>query len=151
MTEPTTAEATAAIDGAPMNADRRAAMPGEPMTLGFDLASPASDGAAIDVVAPPHSFALDHAIADASGKVLYPAGTRIMLRRFNAGEMRGLTMLAVSQLDYAALEQLLPRITTPPLYRQAVQYMDPADLMQAGNEVMDFLLPSAAKAGSPPA
>lgn len=74
----------------------------------------------------------------------------VQVRKPASGELRGLTMMALSQLDYAALETLLPRITTPRLSKQDIGNLDPADFMQLGGEVMDFLLPKSAKeAGSP--
>ncbi|MFA6125066.1 MAG: phage tail assembly protein [Sphingomonas sp.] len=71
--------------------------------------------------------------------------TTVQVRKPGSGELRGLTLMALSQLDYAALETLLPRITTPMLTKADVARLDPADLMQLGGEVMDFLLPKAAK------
>ena len=90
-------------------------------------------------------FNLDFDI-NVGGKVVHPAGTRITVRKPGSGEMRGLSLMAISQLDYSSLETLLPRITHPLLNKFDVAAMDPADLMQAGNEVMDFLLPKAVKA-----
>jgi hypothetical protein len=76
-------------------------------------------------------------------RVIIPAGSKVDVRRPGSGEMRGLSLLAISQLDVLALETLAPRITTPALSRGCV--MSPADLMQFGTEVLDFLLPRAAK------
>ena len=74
----------------------------------------------------------------------------VQVRKPASGELRGLTMMALSQLDYTALETLLPRITTPQLSKHDIGQLDPADFMQFGGEVMDFLLPKSAKdAGSP--
>lgn len=76
--------------------------------------------------------------------------TEVKVRKPNSGELRGLTLMALSQLDYGALEQLLPRITQPILTKAEIGRLDPADLMQLGGEVMDFLLPKAAKAEASP-
>ncbi len=70
------------------------------------------------------------------------------LRKPGSGELRGLTLMGLSQLDYAALETLLPRITMPTLTKADVAALDPADLMQFGIEVVDFLLPKSAKPDS---
>ncbi|MDB5683571.1 MAG: phage tail protein [Sphingomonas bacterium] len=94
-------------------------------------------------------FTLDFDIT-IDGKVVHPAGTEIVVRKPGAGELRGLTLLALSQLDYASLETLAPRITTPILQKPDVVAMDPADFMQFGGEVMDFLLPTAAKQAASP-
>lgn len=74
----------------------------------------------------------------------------VQVRKPASGELRGLTMMALSQLDYAALETLLPRITIPTLTKADIAQLDPADFMQLGGEVMDFLLPKAAKETASP-
>ncbi len=88
-------------------------------------------------------FTLDYPVISGTN-TLIEAGAEITVRKPGSGELRGLTLMALSQLDVAALETLAPRITTPVIPKGAV--MDPADLMQFGGEVMDFLLPKAAKA-----
>lgn len=70
----------------------------------------------------------------------------VHVRKPNSGELRGLSVSALLNLDYASLEKLLPRITNPRLNPPDVAALDPADLVQLGGEVMDFLLPKAAKA-----
>lgn len=77
------------------------------------------------------------------GKVLIEAGTEIMVRKPGSGELRGLKLTELIQLDVASLETIAPRITTPVIMKGAI--LDPADLMQLGGEVMDFLLPKSAK------
>lgn len=67
--------------------------------------------------------------------------TEIQLRKPKAGEMRGLNMTDVVQMDVNALTKLLPRITTPMLTETEIGNMDPADLMQLGSEVSTFLVP----------
>lgn len=67
--------------------------------------------------------------------------TEIQLRKPKAGEMRGLNMTDVVQMDVNALTKLLPRITTPMLTEAEIGNMDPADLMQLGSEVSGFLVP----------
>lgn len=71
---------------------------------------------------------------------------QVQVRRPAAGEMRGCSLSALLNLDYAALETLLPRITVPTLTRAQIATMDPSDFTQLGSEVMDFLLPKDAKA-----
>jgi len=75
----------------------------------------------------------------------------VQVRRPKAGELRGLNLRALSELDYVALETLLPRITTPMLTKQDVSELDPSDLMQMGTEVVDFLLPKRIRAALPTA
>jgi hypothetical protein len=93
---------------------------------------------------------LDHDVK-VGDTVAHSAGAEISVRKPGSGELRGLTLMALSQLDYGALETLLPRITSPTLAKHEVAALDPADLMQFGGEVMDFLLPKAAKPASPEA
>lgn len=66
--------------------------------------------------------------------------TEIQLRKPKAGEMRGLNMADVLQMDVNALTKLLPRITTPILTEVEIGNMDPADLLQLGSEVAGFLM-----------
>lgn len=87
-------------------------------------------------------FTLDYDVMTGT-TVLIPAGTEVQVRKPGSGELRGLTLAQLSQLDVDALHKLAPRITTPTIVSNAT--MDPADLMQFGAEVMDFLLPTAAK------
>jgi len=82
------------------------------------------------------------------GKVLIPAGTTISVRKPGSGEMRGLKLAELIQLDVLSLETIAPRITSPVIQKGAV--LDPADLMQFGTEVMDFLLPKSAKDAASP-
>ncbi|HEX8446264.1 MAG TPA: phage tail assembly protein [Sphingomonas sp.] len=96
------------------------------------------------------SFTLDYDIKVAD-TVVHQAGTTVTVRKPGAGELRGLTLVALGQGDYASLETIAPRITSPILHKQHVAAMDPADLMQFGSEVIDFLLPKAAKADFPTA
>ncbi|BBE51148.1 Tail protein [Ferriphaselus amnicola] len=69
--------------------------------------------------------------------------TTLDLRKPNAGELRGLNLTDLLQMDVAALQRVLPRITSPALTEHDVAQMDPADLMQCGSVVAGFLLPKA--------
>lgn len=90
------------------------------------------------------TFTLQSAISAAS-VIVHDAGTVITIRQPKAGELRGLSTNPLIQGDYNALEALAPRITQPRLEKQHIAEMDPADLTQFHLEVLDFLLPSAAK------
>jgi hypothetical protein len=87
-------------------------------------------------------FTLDHNVM-VGDQVLIAKGTEIIVRKPGSSELRGLTLVSLSQLDVTALHELAPRITMPVIHKNAM--LDPADLMQFGGEVMDFLLPTAAK------
>lgn len=65
----------------------------------------------------------------------------IVVRKPMAGQLRGLNMTDILQMDVNALSKLLPRITSPALTEVDIGAMDPADLMQLGQEVSAFLLP----------
>lgn len=71
--------------------------------------------------------------------------TTITLRKPKAGELRGLSLTDVLQMDVNALGKLLPRISQPMLTEDEVRNMDPADLVQLGGEVAGFLVPKKHK------
>ncbi|WP_267382593.1 MULTISPECIES: hypothetical protein [unclassified Sphingomonas] len=88
-------------------------------------------------------FTLDEPVMLGNTELL-PAGTRISVRKPDSGSLRGLNLMGLSQMDVVQLEQLAPRITMPVIQKGA--RLGAADLMQFGGEVLDFLLPRAAKA-----
>lgn len=65
---------------------------------------------------------------------------KLQLRKPQAGELRGIKLLDVMQMDVTAYIQLLPRITAPMLTEQQVSELDPADLMKVMNGVQRFFL-----------
>ncbi|SEA50356.1 phage tail assembly protein [Variovorax sp. YR216] len=77
--------------------------------------------------------------------------TVVTLRRPKAGELRGVALTDLLQLDVTALQTVLPRISNPMLLKQDVAELDPADLVQLGTKVAGFLLPKAALDASPSA
>ncbi|HEX8556340.1 MAG TPA: phage tail assembly protein [Sphingomonas sp.] len=95
------------------------------------------------------SFTLDAPIVVGT-EVVHEEGTTIQVRRPNAGELRGIDISAtISRCDFAQIEKLAPRITLPILHPHHVAAMDPADFVQLGGEIVDFLLPKAVRqAGS---
>ncbi|UXY16720.1 phage tail assembly protein [Chitiniphilus purpureus] len=70
----------------------------------------------------------------------------LTLRKPNAGELRGISLVELTRLEAGALITLLPRITEPTLLPEEARRLDPADLLQCGTEVTNFLLPKAVKA-----
>lgn len=70
----------------------------------------------------------------------------ISLRKPAAGELRGLTLTDLLQMDVAAVIKLLPRISTPTLTEAEAGMLDPADLTLLASEVAGFLLPKSALA-----
>ncbi|MFJ3046992.1 phage tail assembly protein [Herbaspirillum chlorophenolicum] len=69
--------------------------------------------------------------------------TEIILRRPRSGALRGASLMALAQMDVAALQLVLPRISEPSLTPHEVGAMDPADLTKCGLEVSLFLTPKA--------
>ena len=91
------------------------------------------------------SFKLDADIT-VGDKIVHAAGTEIQVRRPGAGELRGIDISAtISRCDYAQTEKIAPRITMPMLHKEHIAVMDPADFVQLGGEIVDFLLPKAVK------
>nr|WP_317893795.1 phage tail assembly protein [uncultured Sphingomonas sp.] len=89
-------------------------------------------------------FKLDHNIVVA-GEVVHKKGDTIAIRKPYGGEFRGVQIVPLSQLDYAQMEKIAPRITEPMLTKQIFAAMESDDILQFGGELMDFLLPTAAK------
>lgn len=73
----------------------------------------------------------------------------VTLRKPRAGELRGVSLLELAQLDVAALQTVLPRISTPTLTTADVAAMSPADLLVVGAELAGFFQRKADKLGSP--
>lgn len=71
--------------------------------------------------------------------------TEVELRKPVSGELRGLTLTDLLQMDVNALQRVLPRISTPTLTEMEAAALDPADLLQFGSMVAGFLLPKAAQ------
>lgn len=69
----------------------------------------------------------------------------ISLRRPTAGEMRGLKLLDICQMEVGAICTLVSRIGTPALTSADLSALDPADLLTLSTEVTDFLEPKAGK------
>lgn len=69
----------------------------------------------------------------------------VTLRKPMSGELRGVTLADLAQMDVLALRKVLPRISTPSLTDHEIGRMDPADLLQCGVAVGSFLLTKSAK------
>jgi len=75
--------------------------------------------------------------------------TSVTLRRPRAGELRGLHLTLLLQMQVDALVTLLPRITQPTLLKHELEAMNPADLVQLGSEATGFFLTRAQTAYLP--
>lgn len=89
---------------------------------------------------PPHTVTLDAPLQRGSQTI-----THVTVRRPMSGELRGVQLVNLLQMDVASLHLVLPRITVPALTKVEVEQLDPADLVQLGTEVAGFLLPKTAQ------
>lgn len=64
--------------------------------------------------------------------------TDVELRKPSSGELRGIQLADLLQMDVGALIKLLPRIS--PLTEAEIRALDPADLVALGVKVTGFLL-----------
>ena len=71
--------------------------------------------------------------------------TSLTVRKPSSGELRGCSLVDLLRMEVTALHTVLPRITTPTLTQYDVSKIDPADLMQLGTKVSNFLLPKESK------
>ncbi|WP_208605412.1 phage tail assembly protein [Salinicola socius] len=69
----------------------------------------------------------------------------ITLRKPQAGELRGVNLADVLQMQTDALIKLIPRLSSPSLTDHEARQMDPADLVQCGGEIAGFLLSKRAR------
>lgn len=67
----------------------------------------------------------------------------VTVRKPCSGELRGLQLSELLQLDVGSLFKLLPRITE--LTEQEVKKLEPADLVELGSKVIDFLIQKRTK------
>jgi len=72
--------------------------------------------------------------------------THVTVRKPLSGELRGTSLAELANLDVNALRKVLPRITTPSLTDIEIGRLDPADLLDLGMKVGNFLLKKSAKA-----
>lgn len=69
----------------------------------------------------------------------------ITLRKPNSGELRGVSLAELLQMDVNSLVKVVPRISSPTLTPAEVTSMDPADLFALGTKVSGFLLQKSMK------
>ncbi|MHC8326012.1 phage tail assembly protein [Pseudomonas sp. LB1P83] len=69
----------------------------------------------------------------------------ITLRKPSSGELRGVHLVELLNMDVATLMKILPRITTPGITAPEVAGMDPADLLACGSKISGFLLQKSVK------
>jgi hypothetical protein len=64
--------------------------------------------------------------------------TEITLRKPASGELRGLKLMDVLNMDVVSLTVLVPRISTPTLTRADVEAMPLPDLLEVGVAITNF-------------
>ena len=69
----------------------------------------------------------------------------ITLRKPNSGELRGVSLSELLQMDVNSLVKVVPRISSPTLTAVEVTSMDPADRFALGTKVCGFLLQKSMK------
>lgn len=105
-----------------------------------DTLTESSPNPSAEVLAAPGVVKLDTPIKRGEQTI-----SSVQLRRPRAGELRGIDIAAlIRQLDYGALETLLPRISEPTLTKADVASLDPADLTALAGEVVLFFVPKTA-------
>lgn len=67
----------------------------------------------------------------------------ITLRKPKAGELRGLSLSELLNMDVGSIIKVLPRISEPALTEHEVAQLDAVDLTQMASEVAGFLLTKA--------
>lgn len=88
----------------------------------------------------PNTYTLDTPITRGAHTI-----ERVTLRKPSAGELRGVSLSDLVNLDVTALSKVLPRISTPTLTDRDVFNLDPADLVQLGGIFSGFLMTKAVK------
>lgn len=74
---------------------------------------------------------------------------KVTLRKPHASELRGLSLLALAQMDVNEASKLLPRISDPILTAPDVAKLDSSDLFALATEIAGFLLQKAQKPDFP--
>ena len=70
---------------------------------------------------------------------------KLTLRKPASGELRGLSLADLINMDVDSITKVLPRISNPTLTEHEVREMDPADLAACGTEIAGVLLPKRLK------
>lgn len=69
----------------------------------------------------------------------------VQVRTPNSGELRGLSLTAILNMEVDSLRVLLPRITAPALTTNEIDELMPADLVGLGGKIAGFFVPKAEK------
>ena len=69
----------------------------------------------------------------------------ITLRKPQSGELRGVQLIELLNMDVVTLMKILPRISNPGITAPEAAGMDPADLLACGSKISGFLLQKSVK------
>lgn len=69
----------------------------------------------------------------------------LTLRKPQSGELRGVQLVELLNMDVATLIKILPRLTSPGITAPEAAGMDPADLLACGSKISGFLLQKSVK------
>ncbi|MEM8060258.1 phage tail assembly protein [Morganella morganii subsp. sibonii] len=69
--------------------------------------------------------------------------TRVTVRKPKSGELRGVRLQVLMEMDVISMTEVLPRITDPSLTKPEISAMTPGDLLNMSIEVVNFLLPKS--------
>ena len=64
---------------------------------------------------------------------------------FSAGDLRGVSLVELMQMNTDAIVKVLPRVSHPSIVPHEVKDMDITDVLQVGTELVNFLLPASAR------
>jgi hypothetical protein len=103
-------------------------------------ANETADSTADEIIVNENTVALDTPIKRGTQEI-----DSITLRKPNAGELRGIHLAELLNLDVASLIKVIPRISSPGITAPEAAGMDPADLLAIGGKVVGFLLQKQAK------
>ncbi len=98
------------------------------------------------IIEDPNLIVLDEPIIRGTQKI-----TELRLRKPKAGELRGVSLSDLLNLDVTAIIKVLPRISLPSVTEAEARAMDPADLVEVGGRLGGFLLKKSMKADLSPA
>ncbi|NWD70763.1 phage tail assembly protein [Pseudomonas gingeri] len=69
----------------------------------------------------------------------------LTVRKPTSGELRGVQLIDLMNLDVASLIKVIPRLSTPGITAPEAAGLDPADLVAIGTKILSFLLQKQAK------
>jgi hypothetical protein len=75
----------------------------------------------------------------------------ITLRRPTAGDLRGIRLARIEEVDVDTVLTITPRIATTPVTAAQLAQLDPADLVTLAAEIVSFFAPSRTDSQTTPA